>query len=105
MIRVHLSEKKCDTTRIMLAYRKPSYSTLAQWVKESWDEVDCLLIRKAFKCCGISVEIDGSEDDLVFDYEGLTNANEENTEEMLVINDLDGEEYEECVVTSDNIWE
>ena len=49
--------------------------------------------------------IDGSEDDLVFDYEGLTNANEENTEEMLVINDLDGEEYEECVVTSDNIWE
>ncbi|CAG8843846.1 46520_t:CDS:2, partial [Gigaspora margarita] len=30
--------------------RKPSYSTLALWVKESWDEISPLLIRKAFKC-------------------------------------------------------
>jgi len=24
--------------------------------------------RKAFKCCGVSVKMDGTEDDVVFDY-------------------------------------
>ncbi|CAG8594905.1 4138_t:CDS:2 [Paraglomus brasilianum] len=64
---------------------------------QSWDEV------AVFDESEDGLVFDESEDDLVFDYEGLTNANEENTE---VINDLDGEEYEECeVITSDNIWE
>ena len=50
--------------------------------------------------------MDVSEDELLFDYEGLTNANEENIEEMLIINDLDGEEYEEReIITNDNTWE
>ncbi|CAG8714853.1 27549_t:CDS:2 [Racocetra persica] len=46
--------------------------------------------------CGISVEMDGFEDDLVFNYEALgedlENVNEENIEELDDIND---EEYEE----------
>ncbi|CAG8665747.1 7191_t:CDS:2, partial [Paraglomus brasilianum] len=57
--------------------QKTSYATVAQWVKESWDNVDSNLIRKAFKCCGILVNMDGTEDELVFDYEGLVKENSE----------------------------
>ncbi|CAG8608689.1 700_t:CDS:2 [Diversispora eburnea] len=39
--------------------KKPSYSTVATWIKESWDEVDINLIQKSFKCCGISTKTDG----------------------------------------------
>ncbi|CAG8774403.1 31999_t:CDS:2, partial [Racocetra persica] len=75
------------------------------WVKESWDEISPRLIQSAFKCCGISVEIDRSEDDLVFDYELLDeeNASNENTEEVLTFDNIDGDEYEEVEV--DNVWE
>ena len=51
--------------------RKPLYGTLAQWVRDSWEEVDIHLIVKAFKCCGVSVKMDGTEDDVVFDYKLL----------------------------------
>ena len=32
--------------------KRPSYSTVATWVKESWDEVDKYLIQRSFKSCG-----------------------------------------------------
>ncbi|CAG8856760.1 16825_t:CDS:1, partial [Gigaspora margarita] len=45
------------------------------------DDINPRIIRKAFKYCGISVATDGSEDDLVFNYEALEedleNVNEE----------------------------
>ena len=88
--------------------RKPSYSTLAQWVGEAWNEISPRLIRNAFKCCGISVNMDGSEDDMVFDYrildEDLANTNDENIEEAADHDDVDGEEYEE-ETGDDNDWE
>ena len=79
-------------------FRKPSYATLAQWVIDSWKEVDPRLIIKAFKCCGISVKTDGTEDDLVFDYDEVNeNSASENDENFEPINfdDTEGEEYEE----------
>lgn len=51
--------------------RRPSYSLVCSWVKDSWDDIDENLIKKSFKCCGVSVKTDGTEDDLIFDYEGL----------------------------------
>jgi hypothetical protein len=51
--------------------KRPSYSTVVTWVKDSWEEVSVNLIKNSFKCCGISTELDGSEDDLLFDYENL----------------------------------
>ncbi|CAG8804546.1 16970_t:CDS:2, partial [Gigaspora rosea] len=74
--------------------RKPAYSTLAQWVGESWDKINPL-------------EMDGSEDDLVFNYEALgedlENSNEENIEEFEEsnFNDISGEEYEETEGSND----
>ena len=54
--------------------QKPSYTTLAQWVRDLWEEVDHHLITKPFKCCGVLVKMDGTEDDMVFDYELLTDS-------------------------------
>lgn len=55
----------------------PSYSTVATWVKDSWDEVSVDLIKKSFKCCGVSTKLDGSEDHLLFDFDKILDPDEE----------------------------
>ena len=60
--------------------KRPSYSTVATWVKESWDEVDNDLIQRSFKCCGISTKTDGSEDHYIFDYNQLSGSINDNDE-------------------------
>ncbi|CAG8821340.1 24139_t:CDS:1, partial [Racocetra persica] len=77
---------------------KPSYATLAQWVKDSWEEVDFQLIVKAFKYYGISVKMNKTENDQVFDYKSLNeNPTDKNDENFEVINssDIEGKNYEE----------
>ena len=85
--------------------RKPSYGTLAQWVRDSWEEVDIHLIVKAFKCCGVSVEMDGMEDDVVFDYELLDVNKNDGNSEVMNFTSIDGEEYEEVGGSNYNVWE
>src|SRR3989337_1811564 len=34
--------------------KRPSYSLVATWVKESWEAMDIDMIRCSFKCCRIS---------------------------------------------------
>src|SRR5438105_3267442 len=46
--------------------KRPSYSLVANWVKESWDAIDTNIIMRSFKCCGVSNAINGSEDGLIF---------------------------------------
>ncbi|CAG8753176.1 29279_t:CDS:2, partial [Racocetra persica] len=86
--------------------RKPSYATLAQWVMDSWNKVDPRLIVNSFKCCGVSVKMDGTEDDLVFDYESLSeNLADKNDKNSEVVGlDINSEEYEE-VDDINNVWE
>jgi hypothetical protein len=69
--------------------KRPSYSTVATWVKESWDDVSSDLIKKSFKCCGVSTKLDGSEDDQLFDYDKVVDSDEEIEE------DSEGDEYPE----------
>ena len=71
--------------------KRPSYSTVATWVKESWDEVDENLIQRSFKSCGISTNTDGSEDDCIFDNNLLDNVDDEVVENS----NNDDEEYPE----------
>ena len=52
--------------------KRPSYLLVATWVKEAWEAVDINMIRKSFKCCGISNTMDGTEDDLILDFTRLT---------------------------------
>ena len=51
--------------------KRPSYSLVANWVKEGWDAIDINMIRRSFKCCGISNATDGTEDTLIFDFNRL----------------------------------
>lgn len=55
--------------------KRPSYSLVASWVKESWDSMDINMIRSSFKCCGISNDINGSEDNLIFDFNQINKEN------------------------------
>ena len=73
--------------------KRPSYSTVATWVKESWDEVDVSIIQNSFKCCGISTKLDSSEDNCLFNYDGL--LNQVNVDDDEVIEDPNPEEYPE----------
>lgn len=45
--------------------KKPSYETVVNWVKDSWNAVDVDLIQKSFKCCGIFNKHDETEDDWI----------------------------------------
>ena len=78
--------------------KKPFYSTVATWVKESWDEVDEDLIRRSFKCCGISTNTDGSDDNDLFDYDKLFDMPEDEDEVDLEDNfsdeDIEENDYE-----------
>lgn len=55
--------------------KRPSYSLVANWVKESWDAVDTNIIRRSFKCCGVSNAINGSEDGLIFNFNKVQTIN------------------------------
>ncbi|CAG8710438.1 19721_t:CDS:1, partial [Gigaspora rosea] len=49
------------------------YNLIAEWVKHAWDDIDIQLIKCFFKCCGISIATDGSENHLLFDYDQVEN--------------------------------
>ncbi|CAG8786058.1 402_t:CDS:2, partial [Gigaspora rosea] len=44
-----------------------------EWVIKSWNQVDPALIKRSFKCCGISTAQDGTEEDLMFNYDWVNN--------------------------------
>ena len=51
--------------------KKLFYSFVANWIKDSWDAIDLNIIKRLFKCCGISNDINWLEDDLIFDLSNL----------------------------------
>jgi hypothetical protein len=46
--------------------KRPSYSLVANWVKESWEAMDTNMIKRSFKCYGVSNNVNGSEDILIY---------------------------------------
>ncbi len=60
--------------------KRPSYSTVATWVKESWDEVDV---------SGIFTKLNSSEDNCLFNYNGL--LNQVNVDDDEVITDYEND--------------
>src|ERR1700722_15777904 len=55
--------------------KRPFYSLVANWIKESWDAIDPNMIMHSFKCCGISNAINGTEDNLIFDFNKVNRIN------------------------------
>ena len=45
--------------------KAPARRLLVDWVVAAWDKLDVDMIKKSFKVCGLSVNTDGSEDDLI----------------------------------------
>ena len=58
--------------------KRPSYETVVNWINNSWNAIDVNLIQRAFKCCGISNKRDGTEDELIFDYDHLGQSGQSN---------------------------
>ena len=89
--------------------KRPSYSLVAGWVKEAWDNIDSSMIRRSFKCCGISTNTDGSEDESIFDFEKVSGRRRSIVEEV----ESEGEDedkseedyYENEEDTYVNVWE
>jgi len=74
-------------------FKRPSYETVANWVKDSWSAVDVNLIRRSFKCCGVSNKRNGIEDNWIFNYDRLGQANKLNDEVEIPL-DREDEDYE-----------
>src|SRR6266542_913444 len=55
--------------------KRPFYSLVATWVKESWKAMDIDMIRHSFKCCRISNDMNGLEDTLIFNFDRLNKDN------------------------------
>lgn len=45
--------------------KPPTKLQLAQWIKNAWAEIPVDAVRKSFKVCAISNNLDGSEDDMI----------------------------------------
>jgi len=83
--------------------KKPSYSLVCSWVKAAWEDIDTNLICRAFKCCGIATKTDGSEDDMIFDYDSLfTEDGKENHNSDELLDDQNNEFFDEL---NHNNWE
>ena len=74
--------------------KRPFYETVANWVKDSWNAVDVNLIRRSFKCCGVSNNRDGSEDDWIFNYDRLGQTDRLN-DGVEIPSDKENEEVQE----------
>ena len=56
--------------------KRPSYETVVNWVNNLWNAVNVNLIQRSFKYCDISNKRDGTEDELIFDYNHLGQLNQ-----------------------------
>ena len=56
--------------------RPPSKELILQWIHRAWQEIPAELITHLFKSCGISNNLDGTEDEAVWEEE--TGDTEEN---------------------------
>ena len=69
---------------------KPSFSTVAGWISQSWDSIPEEQIARSMKQCGITLEPDGSEDEVLHCFHVLGN------EEGLQILQKKRSEYTSC---------
>jgi len=47
--------------------KRPSTSNVCEWVKNSWQRVKSETIVKSLKKSGISIALDGNEDDILYE--------------------------------------
>ena len=47
--------------------KKPSEELIYLWILQAWNEIPAKMITASFLKCGITNNLDGTEDDLVYD--------------------------------------
>ncbi|CAI9738096.1 Hypothetical predicted protein [Octopus vulgaris] len=57
--------------------KRPTIAEVCEWVKKSWGDVRPEIIVKAFKKCGISNALDGTEDDALFEDSDFSSSDED----------------------------
>ena len=63
-------------------------------------DIEPSLIRKSFKCCGISVKTDGTEDDEIFDYDNfMIDEDKENNGGSYMDSELAEERMGKIIIT------
>ena len=50
--------------------RAPSKELVLQWIHKAWQEIPADLVTNSFKSCGISNDLDSTEDEAVWEKEG-----------------------------------
>ena len=78
--------------------QRPAYNVVAEWIKRAWDQVDTALIKRSFKCCGISTSQDGSEEDVMFNYEWVNDPEARNKRSNFVYANVDNFDDNESIV-------
>ncbi|GBC24355.2 pogo transposable element with KRAB domain [Rhizophagus irregularis DAOM 181602=DAOM 197198] len=70
--------------------RRAKISDVCKWVKRAWENISDDIIIRSFKKCGISNDLDGSEDDLVYEeIDELLKELQDENEEMDEIDFID----------------
>ena len=54
--------------------KKASCDLVCAWVEQAWAQVSVEIVSKAFKKCGISNALDGTEDDMIWEEEELASG-------------------------------
>ncbi|CAG8533132.1 3022_t:CDS:1 [Gigaspora rosea] len=85
--------------------QRPAYNLVAKWIKLAWDQVDPNLIKRLFKCCGISIAQDVFKEDIMFDYNWVANPESRNSNGNYVYVNEDASNSESIVdlTLNDNI--
>ncbi|CAB5306191.1 unnamed protein product [Rhizophagus irregularis] len=107
-VKRHFIEKKTDIAVIPGGYnewmaetikdltptgiiKRPTYETVAHWVKDSWEAVDVNLIWRSFKCYSISNNRDGTKDGWIFNYDRLEQQASKPNDEVAPLSDKEDE--------------
>lgn len=59
--------------------KRPSIVQVCDWVLKSWNTINTKIVVKSFKTCGISNDMDGSEDHLLY----MTDSSDDSADDNL----------------------
>ena len=62
--------------------KQPSLPVITQWVKTAWDSIDLAIITKSFKKYSIINDLDGTEDDVLWDKQHDKSDSDEEGDDM-----------------------
>ena len=85
----------------MTRIKRPLYSTVATWVKQSWEDIDVELIKTSFKCCGISLAGDDQESNWLFNTDQLYHGQDI---EITNLNDVETNSEDNVKCEYNNDW-